>query len=231
MTSHAVSSIRIAPLSAELAHLWLDPAVYIYITAMHYPRGSETSRLPLWRDHVARPGWVAYGAFATVSALDSLRPTYSHLRVRQPLAIGDREVLVGVTYGYRGAPDQWWNRQLYSGLLRAGTPPSEAREFMRDYFELTELHVHPLAQGRGVGQRLLAALVEHRPEVKVLLSTPEVPGEENRAWGLYRRLGFVDVLRYFNFAGDPRPFAFLGRRLPLGAPAPDLDIPSGTMRQ
>lgn len=207
--------IRIAALPADFAHLWLDPAVHTYITAMHYPRGSENHRVPLWRDHISRPGWSAYGAFATLSRRESLRPTYSRLRVRPPLAHNDTEALVGVAYGYRGAPDQWWHRQLYSGLLRAGRRPDEAREFLRDYFELTELHVHPAGQGRGVGEQLLSALLIGRPEAKVLLSTPEVPAEDNRAWGLYRRLGFEDVLRQFNFVGDARPFAFLGRTLPL----------------
>ncbi|WP_026919530.1 GNAT family N-acetyltransferase [Gordonia shandongensis] len=207
--------IRISSLPAELAHLWLDPAVHTYVTAMHYPRGSESDRVPLWRDHIGRPGWSAFGAFATVGAVEALRPTFSRLRVRAPLAVSDREVLVGVAYGYRGAADQWWNRQLYTGLLRDGNPPAEARDFLRDYFELTELHVHPAAQGRGAGMRLLTALLRDRTEAKVLLSTPEVPDEANRAWELYRRLGFVDVLRGFTFAGDPRPFAFLGRPLPL----------------
>lgn len=210
--------IRIAPLPAAQAHLWLDPAVHTYITAMNYPRGSESHRLPLWRDHIARPGWAAYGAFSTLTRLESLRPTYSRLRVRTPLALSDSEALVGVAYGYSGAPDQWWHRQLYSGLLRHGARPDDAREFLRDYFELTELHVHPAAQGRGVGEQLLGALLAHRPEAKVLLSTPEVPDEDNRAWGLYRRLGFSDVLRHFTFVGDSRPFAFLGRSLPLTAP-------------
>ncbi|MER2206304.1 MAG: GNAT family N-acetyltransferase, partial [Rhodococcus sp. (in: high G+C Gram-positive bacteria)] len=53
------------------------------------------------------------------------------------------------------------------------------------------------------------------PERSVLLSTPEVYDEDNRAWRLYRRLGFRDVLRRFRFAGDNRPFAVLGRGLPL----------------
>ncbi|MBM7367103.1 GNAT family N-acetyltransferase [Gordonia hydrophobica] len=216
--------IRIAPLPAELAHLWLDPAVHTYITAMNYPRGSESHRLPLWRDHIARPGWTAYGAFATLSRLDSLRPTYSRLRVQTPLALSDTEALVGVAYGYRGAGDQWWHRQLYSGLLRAGVRPDDARGFLRDYFELTELHVHPAAQGRRIGEHLLASLLSRRTEAKVLLSTPEVADEGNRAWGLYRRLGFSDVLRHFTFVGDARPFAFLGRPLPLDAPAADLEI-------
>ena len=54
-----------------------------------------------------------------------------------------------------------------------------------------------------------------RSEPQVLLSTPEVDEEANRAWRLYRRLGFTDVIRGYHFAGDPRPFAILGRNLPL----------------
>jgi ribosomal protein S18 acetylase RimI-like enzyme len=50
----------------------------------------------------------------------------------------------------------------------------------------------------------------------MLLSTPE---GENRAWRLYRRLGFGDVLRHYRFTGDPRPFGVLGRELPLIPPA------------
>jgi hypothetical protein len=50
----------------------------------------------------------------------------------------------------------------------------------------------------------------------VLLSTPEYgalpPG---RAWRLYRRTGFRDVLREHRFTGDSRPFAVLGRELPV----------------
>ena len=58
----------------------------------------------------------------------------------------------------------------------------------------------------------------------MLLSTPEhLPRPPSRAWQLYRRLGFVDVLREHRFAGDSRLFAVLGRSLPLdaaAAPAP-----------
>ena len=146
--------------------------------------------------------------------MDLLRPTYARLRVTAPWT-ADREVLVGIAYGYTGAADQWWNRQLRSGLARHGCSPDQVAAIASDYFELTELHVHPVAQGRGLGQALLTRLLSGRPESWVLLSTPEVRGEENRAWSLYRRLGFDDVLRGFTFAGDPRQFAFLGRSLPL----------------
>jgi ribosomal protein S18 acetylase RimI-like enzyme len=62
---------------------------------------------------------------------------------------------------------------------------------------------------------MLRALMAGRSEGKVLLSTPEAT---NRAWRLYRRLGFVDVLRDFRFTGDPRPFGVLGRQLPFDPP-------------
>ena len=49
----------------------------------------------------------------------------------------------------------------------------------------------------------------------VVLSTPEAEEQRSRAWRLYRRFGFVDLLRHFHFPGDERAFAVLGRPLPL----------------
>ena len=88
-------------------------------------------------------------------------------------------------------------------------------ELMTSYFELTELHIAPRAQGRGLGEALMRRLLADRGEAHVLLSTPEINGEANRAWRLYRRLGFTDIIRGYHFAGDPRAFAILGRALPL----------------
>ncbi|GEE03346.1 N-acetyltransferase [Gordonia spumicola] len=216
MTSRSTSPYRLVALRPEDVNVWLDPAVHTYVTAMGYPKGTESMRAPLWRDHLGRPGWYAVGALTQVSSLDTLRPTISRLRV-DSMAGGDREILVGVAYGYHGARDQWWNQQLRTGLRRTGRTSAEIDAITGDYFELTELHVHPMAQGEGLGQRLLTALLADRPESAVLLSTPEVEQERNRAWALYRRLGFRDVLRGFTFVGDPRPFAFLGRSLPCRA--------------
>jgi ribosomal protein S18 acetylase RimI-like enzyme len=68
---------------------------------------------------------------------------------------------------------------------------------------------------------MLRALLTDVPSARVLLSTPEygtaAPG---RAWRLYRRAGFQDVLRQHRFTGDARPFAVLGRPLPLSPPSP-----------
>lgn len=117
----------------------------------------------------------------------------------------------GLGYGYHGRPGQWWYNEVYRGV------GPDQRGWLDDFFELTELHVRPDVQGGGRGQALLTALVKDRPERAVLLSTPE---GTNRAWRLYRRVGFVDVLRRYRFAGDPRPFGVLGLLLPLAADLP-----------
>lgn len=213
-------TIRLVELTGQDSAWWLDPALDIYVTAMNYPGGTEVHRAPLWREHIARPGWRAVGAVATMAPTEIHRPHAARRRIPRPLAAADNEVLVGIAYGYRGARDQWWNQQLRIGLRQTGRSESEIDELTRDYFELTELHVHPSAQGHGIGQWLLHTLLTGRPEGAVLLSTPEIPAEGNRAWTLYRRLGFVDVLRHFTFTGDPRPFAFLGRHLPLPSDRP-----------
>ncbi|GAA3691630.1 GNAT family N-acetyltransferase [Gordonia hankookensis] len=213
-------TIRLVDLTGQDSRIWLEPALDIYVTAMNYPRGTEIHRAALWRDHITRPRWRAVGAVATMPAAEITSPQMARRRLARPVAVSDDELLVGIAYGYQGARDQWWNQQLRIGLRQAGHSDPAVDAITRDYFELTELHVHPTAQGRGLGQWLLGRLLAGRPEGQVLLSTPEAPAEDNRAWSLYRRMGFVDILRHFTFTGDPRPFAFLGRPLPLGPDDP-----------
>lgn len=122
------------------------------------------------------------------------------------VATGPRGARTGFAYGYTGGVGQWWHAEVARGLGPA------APGVMGHYFELTELHVEPGRQGAGLGTSLLTELLIGRPEARILLSTPEGP---SRAWRLYRRLGFEDVLRHYLFTGDPRPFAVLGRSLPL----------------
>ncbi|MGW4370909.1 GNAT family N-acetyltransferase [Nocardia takedensis] len=178
----------------------LHDALSVYVAAMDYPRGTENHRAPMWNEHTTRAGWQAVAAL--------LPDDRGHVDARTA-------PLVAIAYGYRGAPHQWWHQQVHTGMRRSGWPEQSARALLADYFELTELHVHPAAQGRGIGEILLRRLLRDREEGAVLLSTPEVAAEDNRAWRLYRREGFGDVVRQFVFAGDTRPFAILGRRLPL----------------
>jgi len=189
----------------------LAEALAIYVDAMRYPRGTEHQRASMWLEHTRRPGWRAVAAVEATAAQEvgSSRPA-------PPTAeeLADAPLL-GVAYGYCGGPDQWWQQQVVRGLDRVGFPRAEIASLMSDYFELTELHIDPGAQGRGLGEALVRRLLDDRGEANVLLSTPEINGEANRAWRLYRRLGFTDIIRGYHFAGDPRAFAVLGRPLPL----------------
>ena len=125
---------------------------------------------------------------------------------------------LAVAYGYTGGPGQWWYEEVRRGVRSTA---AEARGWLHDYFELTELHVRPDAQGTGLGEGLLRALLDGVAEARVLLSTPEYGARSpGRAWRLYRRTGFEDVLRDHRFTGDSRPFAVLGATLPLAPPAP-----------
>lgn len=157
----------------------------VYLVAMGYPADLAGARGVLWEEHSQRAG------FACV------------------VAVGPDGAIHGLAYGYRGAPGQWWFSEVRRGI------GSKDPHQLDDFFELTELHVHPDWQGRRLGETLLRTLADGRPEQRMLLSTPE---GENRAWRLYRRLGFTDVLRNYRFTGDPRPFGVLGRELPLNAP-------------
>jgi ribosomal protein S18 acetylase RimI-like enzyme len=183
----------------------LGDALGVYVDAMHYPRGTENLRAAMWLEHIQRRGWQAVAAVEADTGAETA-PSAAEL---------SNAPMLGVAYGYCGAPDQWWQQQVVAGLERGGFPGPEIARLMASYFELTELHIHPRAQGRGLGEALARRLLADREEANVLLSTPEHIGEANRAWRLYRRLGFIDVIRGYHFAGDPRPFAILGRKLPL----------------
>lgn len=128
---------------------------------------------------------------------------------RAVAALDPDGVLRGFGYGYTSLPGQWWHDQVHRAVDEA-----TAAEWLVDGFELCELHVSPQWQGAGTGRQILLQLLEGAPHLAVLLSTPE---GENRAWRLYRSLGFVDLARRYLFPGDGRPFAVLGARLPLSA--------------
>jgi ribosomal protein S18 acetylase RimI-like enzyme len=159
----------------------LTDVIEVYGEAMHYDTALLESRKGYIATHVHRSG------FRAVATLD------------------DVGRLVGFGYGYMSQSGQWWHEQVRSGLRR------DARKtWLTDCFEVVELHVRPAAQGHGTGAAQLDALLRMAPGSRTLLSTPEADEATSRAWRLYRRFGFVDVLRHFHFPGDERPFAILG---------------------
>lgn len=178
--------MRLVPWMPDDLTRRLDDVVAVYGEAMGYRSELLEARRGYIATHARRPG---FRAVATLTR-------DGHL--------------VGFGYGYTSAAGQWWHDQVRGALSE------EARKtWLTDCFEVVELHVRPAAQGHGVGARQLRALLRMATGATTLLSTPEADERESRAWRLYRRFEFVDVLRDFRFPGDERAFAVLGRQLPL----------------
>jgi ribosomal protein S18 acetylase RimI-like enzyme len=161
----------------------IDDAMRIYVRAMRYPDHTGTQRAVSARKHVSHDGFACRAA------------------------VLDDGTLVGFGYGYTTKPGQWWH-----DLVRQALDREAAADWLRDAFELSELHVLPDFHGMGIGRRLLTSLATAIPHSAMLLSTPD---QDTRAFRLYRATGFVDLARDYLFPGDARPFAVLGARLPL----------------
>lgn len=177
--------VQIWPGSELVARV--DEAMAIYVAAMGYHPSAGRARAAATRTHTRYPGFVC------VAAVDP-----------------HDDVLLGFGYGYSSRPGQWWH-----DLVRRAVTPETAELWMGDAFELSELHVRPDVQARGIGRALLQELARRTTDTTVLLSTPDA---ETRAFRLYTDLGFVPLARRHRFPGDARPFAVLGARLPLAPP-------------
>ncbi len=90
---------------------------------------------------------------------------------------------VAFGYGYTGERGQWWSDRV-AGLAPAGV----VDEWLGGHFELVELAVDPVWQGRGLGARAHDLLLEGLPHERALLTTYR--DEERPAPRLYRRLGW-----------------------------------------
>lgn len=163
---------------------------------MNYRSAAFPQRRILWAAHASHPGFVATIAL-------------QHLTTNQADPTDLRQPIVGIAYGFPGQPTSWWNREVLRGLQASGRSYSAAQAILSSYDEVSEIHVLPGHQGQGIGRKLLSDLLTRLQNPVALLSTPEVPNENNAAWGLYRSMGFHDVLRSFHFASDPRPFGVL----------------------
>jgi ribosomal protein S18 acetylase RimI-like enzyme len=178
--------MRIVPWTPRDLVRRLDDVVTVYGHAMGYALDLLATRRGYIASHAHRPG------FRAVASLDI------------------HGTLLGFGYGYTSEPGQWWHDQVKNAM------PKDQRDiWLADCFEVVELHVRPEAQGHGLGAAQLRSLLRMTAAGTTLLSTPEADEAASRAWRLYRRFGFVDVIRDFNFPGDPRPFAVLGRTLPM----------------
>lgn len=115
--------------------------------------------------------------------------------------------IVGFGYGMPNDRTQWWSSVVEPYLARNG-----CAGWLDGSFLITELHVHPLYQGRGLGRRMITELTDAAAEERSLLSAVDT---DSPARALYRRLGYTDLARGVQFPSAPCPYAVMGAWLPL----------------
>ncbi|MBW8480905.1 GNAT family N-acetyltransferase [Actinomadura sp. PM05-2] len=163
----------------------------------------------------------------TIMARHTAHPRFRAMVAERPRPVpGLPGAVRGFAYGFHGERGQWWHDVVYEALVREGGP-AHAAHWMDDSFEVAELHVHPDAQGRGLGRGLLSSLCAGRTERTVVLST--LDGErETPARRLYRSVGMVDLLTAFDFPGGGPRYAVMGGALPLSEPLAEYRRPASS---
>ncbi|NSC24203.1 GNAT family N-acetyltransferase [Streptomyces albus subsp. chlorinus] len=115
--------------------------------------------------------------------------------------------LVGFVYGMPNDRSHWWSTVVEPYLRQEGN-----EGWLDGAFVITELHVHPAFQHRGIGRDLITRLTDGAAEPRSVLSALDT---DSPARALYRRLGYRDLARRVQFPSAPQPYAVMGAPLPL----------------
>ncbi|MFI6449267.1 GNAT family N-acetyltransferase [Kitasatospora sp. NPDC050543] len=168
----------------------------------------EAIDLAAWAPYALEVQAVAFGLTAEEVAV-RLQIVGRHAQQPGVLALGamSRGRLVGFGYGMPNRREHWWSTVIQPHLEAAGHG-----DWLDDVFAITELHVLPQFQGRGVGSTLIRTLCERSGQPRSILSAIDA---ETPARRLYRALGYRDLARAVRFPNTDRPYAVMGARLPL----------------
>ncbi len=115
--------------------------------------------------------------------------------------------LVGFVYGMPNSRGHWW-----SGVVEPYLRSTGSDGWLDDAFVITELHVHPDFQKRGIGRALITTITATATEPRSILSAIDT---ESPARALYRSLGYHDLARQVVFPSAPSPYVVMGAPLPL----------------
>lgn len=115
--------------------------------------------------------------------------------------------LVGFGYGMPNDRAHWWSTVIEPYLVHAGHG-----DWLDGVFGVTELHVLPAFQGRGIGRALIIRLTDGVAEDRSILSAIDTSSPARR---LYRSLGYTDLARPVFFPSAPSPYVVMGAHLPL----------------
>lgn len=114
--------------------------------------------------------------------------------------------LIGILIGWPVSSREWWPHHVRPALAA-----TENLHWLDDAFEVAELHVHPEAQGRGIGTALLRTAEDRIDNPRMVLSTNAIDNTRTRAF--YRRNGFRTLTGPFQWLGLPLRILVLGREL------------------
>lgn len=167
--------------------------------------------LAVYREAFSRPPYSdserVHEVRARIASQHGRRPGF-----RSFCAIHADGRLLGMTYGYRSEPGQWWHE-----AVAAAIEPDAYARWLSDAYELAEVAVAPAFQSFGIGRALIERLIGRVPERTCVLSTRS----DSNAHRLYRRLGFEEITEMQFFTGG-FPFYIMGRVLqPSGSGSMD----------
>ena len=111
--------------------------------------------------------------------------------------------LVGLAYGWKSMPGDFWNTKLSEVLGEIGTP------WLADCFDFVDLAVTPVAQGSGLGRDLKRKLFERVNSTTSILMTHQTT---TKASQMYLRNGWVVLKENFEFVPD-KLYMILGKKL------------------
>ncbi|MFF5769860.1 GNAT family N-acetyltransferase [Streptomyces californicus] len=115
--------------------------------------------------------------------------------------------LLGFVYGLPNDRVQWWSTVVEPYLRATGS-----EGWLDDSFVITELHVHPDHQQRGLGRTLITAITDAVDQPRSILSAID---KDSPARALYHSLGYRDLARQVVFPSASQPYAVMGAPLPL----------------
>jgi ribosomal protein S18 acetylase RimI-like enzyme len=115
--------------------------------------------------------------------------------------------LLGFVYGMPNDRAHWWSTVVEPYVRAQGH-----EDWLDNSFVITELHVHPDHQNRGLGRALITDITDTAAEPRSILSAIDV---DSPARGLYHSLGYQDLARQVLFPSAPKPYAVMGAPLPL----------------
>jgi ribosomal protein S18 acetylase RimI-like enzyme len=162
---------------------WVDEALAVQAQAFGLSEEEIGVRRHIVLRHLANPGARALGATSSTGRL------------------------VGFVYGMPNDRTHWWSTVVEPYLRANGND-----FWLDDSFVITELHVHPRYQNRGIGRSLITTITDAAAEPRSILSAIDT---DSPARGLYHSLGYEDLARRVLFPSASKPYAVMGAPLPL----------------